>query len=702
MTTTITTALAGRVSPRRLRDARRQLIEAGELPAGLLDAGLHESWLRSRSFGLACDGRQPGAPHASGPQLARAVEHARGLVSQARPVMEFLAEQIRDSGSLVILADAQGMLLHSLGDDCFSEKAARVALRPGAIWHEQWRGTNAIGTALAAGKATAVHGGEHYLERNSFLTCAAAPIVDPAGQLLGVLDISGDRRGQHRHTLALVRSAARMIEHQLFEARHGSGLLLRLHAQPEGIGTVAEGLLALSADGWIVGANAAALALLGLPCSAIGAVTVEQALAVDLQSLPGLAGRPARTPQALRRGDGSMLWLRVDSGRNVVVATGGAAGAAATAVRAEPAAADALAALDTGDGAMQALIGRARRVVDKPIALLLQGESGVGKELFARACHASGARRERPFVAVNCAALPETLIEAELFGYRPGAFTGACRDGAPGRIREAHGGTLFLDELGDMPLAMQARLLRVLQERQVVPLGGGKPVAVDFQLVCATHRRLRAEVDAGRFREDLYYRINGLALQLPPLRERSDLGAARRGHAAPARARARAAAGCRRDGRLLDLPLARQPAPALQRAAHRLRAARRRRGHDRLEPSPRRRGRGTRPAAAAPPGDGRRHRPAAAGRTLRAAGRLQQRRQPVGSGAPAGHQPQHAVPQAARTAAGVAAMRVGSSSHGCGRRMQHGRFAAGGSGKPDRRGATRDGAGSCGRRTEAG
>jgi transcriptional regulator with PAS, ATPase and Fis domain len=186
---------------------------------------------------------------------------------------------------------------------------------------------------------------------------------------------------------------------------------------------------------------------------------------------------------------------------------------------------DALAALDTGDCAMQAVIGRARRVIDKPIALLLQGESGVGKELFARACHESGPRRSGPYVPVNCAALPETLIEAELFGYRPGAYTGAGRDGAPGRIREAHGGTLFLDEIGDMPLPMQARLLRVLQERQVLPLGGGKPVAVDFQLVCATHRRLRAEVEAGRFREDLYYRINGLALQLPPLRERSDLAA---------------------------------------------------------------------------------------------------------------------------------------------------------------------------------
>jgi transcriptional regulator of acetoin/glycerol metabolism len=510
------TALAIRTSSRRLHEARRQLLEDGELSCGSLEPALRASWQRSRQFGLLPNGRTQGAPHASGAQLARALEHRRALVSHARPVMEFLSEQIRDTDSLIILADSQGMLLHSIGDAGFADKAARVALRPGAIWHEQWRGTNAIGTALAAGTAVVVHGAEHYLERNAFLTCAAAPIADPDGQLLGVLDISGDHRNYHRHTLGLVRSAARMIEHQLFEARHGGGLKLRLHAQPEGIGTVTEGLVALSEDGWIVGANAAALGLLGLASTAIGTLAIDHALAPEFKLM---LGGGCQVLRPMRRPDGSVLWVRLETGRAGVTV----GGSSQPRGRIVPARVDALAVLDTGDCAMQAVIGRARRVIDKPIALLLQGESGVGKELFARACHDSGPRRTGPFIAVNCAALPESLIEAELFGYRPGAFTGASRDGAPGRFREAHGGTLFLDEIGDMPLPMQARLLRVLQERQVVPLGGGKAVEVDFQLVCATHRQLRAEVDAGRFREDLYYRVNGLALQLPPLRERSDL-----------------------------------------------------------------------------------------------------------------------------------------------------------------------------------
>ncbi|MEY8879359.1 MAG: sigma-54-dependent Fis family transcriptional regulator, partial [Leptothrix sp. (in: b-proteobacteria)] len=250
----------------------------------------------------------------------------------------------------------------------------------------------------------------------------------------------------------------------------------------------------------------------------------------------------------LRSLRGESMWARLDQGRQTVsvavnASVAGARGAAvevaepaasvggavptrsgATRLASSPASAvDALAALDTGDATLQAAITRARRVQGKPIGLLLQGESGVGKEVFARAVHASGPRRSGPFVAVNCAALPETLIEAELFGYSPGAYTGARREGAPGRIREAQGGTLFLDEIGDMPLAMQGRLLRVLQERQVVPLGGGKPVAVDFALICATHRRLRDEIQTGRFREDLYYRLNGLSLRLPALRDRQDL-----------------------------------------------------------------------------------------------------------------------------------------------------------------------------------
>lgn len=175
------------------------------------------------------------------------------------------------------------------------------------------------------------------------------------------------------------------------------------------------------------------------------------------------------------------------------------------------------------DPAMQLAIGRARRMLGRDIPIILQGESGVGKEMFAKAFHNESPRRDLPFVALNCAAIPENLIEAELFGYVGGAFTGARREGCMGKIQKANGGTLFLDEIGDMPLNLQARLLRVLQERIVTPLGSNREIPVDVALICATHRRLRDEVQQGRFREDLYYRLNGLAITLPALRERQDI-----------------------------------------------------------------------------------------------------------------------------------------------------------------------------------
>ncbi len=183
----------------------------------------------------------------------------------------------------------------------------------------------------------------------------------------------------------------------------------------------------------------------------------------------------------------------------------------------------ALGRLASGDTRVRRAIDRAHCILDKPIPLLIQGESGVGKDMFAKAFHASSARAGAPFVALNCAAIPEHLIESDLFGYEGGAFTGARKEGAIGKIVQANGGTLFLDEIGDMPLSLQVRLLRVLQERVVVPLGGMQSIPVDVSLICATHHQLQDAVTEGRFREDLYFRINGLTVTMPPLRERTDV-----------------------------------------------------------------------------------------------------------------------------------------------------------------------------------
>ena len=503
-------------SPVALRQARQHLLDSGQCPSGLVDERLARSWSRSLAAGLVPTGRPQGIDHPSSGTLRQVLASNPELLAHSRPVMEYLFEQVRHSQSVVVLADRRGMLMHTLGDPHFVDKAERVALTSGASWHEDHRGTNAIGTALAEGCAVEVHGGEHYLERNGFLTCAASPILSATGDLLGILDISGDYRNGHAHTLGLVSTAARMIENRLLAATCKRNIRLHLHSAPEGIGSVAEGIVAVSGDGWIVGANRMALAQLGLRAGDVGATLLERVLQVRLDDLLSHHKRRPQQPQAVRVLGGALLFAQVQVDAAAWVAAPARASAAAVPAQ------DALAQLDTGDTRWRAAADKARRVVGKPIAMLVQGESGVGKEVFARALHASGPRRDAPFVAINCAAIPEHLIESELFGHVAGAFTGARKEGHLGRLREAQGGTLFLDEIGDMPLALQTRLLRVLQERSVTPVGASKAVPVDFALVCATHQQLLQAAELGRFRQDLYYRINGLTVQLPALRERSD------------------------------------------------------------------------------------------------------------------------------------------------------------------------------------
>ena len=497
-----------RVSAIALQRARRALADHGEIPDGLaLPDGLRRSWGRSLAAGLA----PAGGPHADEPlmgaDLAHAAERQGVLLSVARPVMAYLHGQIRDSGCMVLLADDQGLLLDSLGDAGFSDRAARVALRPGNMWSEAERGTNGIGTALIEAAPVVVHGEEHFVARHGFLACAGVPLFGPDGRVIGVLDISCDRRAFHPHTFGLARTAAQMIEDRLFQQQHGQATRLHLHAEPAGLGMPGEGLVALGEDGRILGANSAARRLLRLG---------DDRLRLRLAALAEHAGNRPDEPLLIRLPDGRPLHARLEGRRRAPVA------ARPAAVKAPG---DALAALDTGEPRLARAIAQARRVLGHPVPLLLTGETGTGKDRMARALHDSGPRRSAPFVAINCAALPETLIEGELFGHTRGAFTGARAEGATGLIRAAHGGTLFLDEIGEMPLAAQARLLRVLEERAVRPLGGGKPVPVDFSLVSATNRDLRADVEAGRFRADLYWRLAGLVLPLPALRERSDFPA---------------------------------------------------------------------------------------------------------------------------------------------------------------------------------
>ncbi|MFN3985229.1 MAG: sigma-54-dependent Fis family transcriptional regulator [Rhodocyclaceae bacterium] len=517
----------------RLSLAREKFFNQGVVPEEDLSPVILRSWTRCREGGLEHDSTNA-VEIASRVQLEASRARSARLLELASGVMEHVFEQIRASGSMVILADLDGMIIHSLGDASFVDRAERVALQPGACWSEAKRGTNGIGTTLLEQRPVEVFGSEHYLDRNVFLACCASPIFDVHGRLAGVFDISGDYRNPQRHTLGLARLSVQLLEKRLFESEFGKDILIAFHPRPEYLGSLQEGLIALSPDGSLLGANPAARQWLQAHTGKAAEAGFAELFKLGFGAI---LDRAQTAPNALVRLDlrrGGELYVQVRSLRPLVLANPSAGAAesdarprhpGARSVVRQPAAREglSLASLATGDERLQRAIDRARRIGGKDIPLLIQGESGVGKELFARAFHHSSARAGGPFVPLNCAAIPENLIESELFGYVGGAFTGARREGAIGKVQQAHGGTLFLDEIGDMPLSMQTRLLRVLQERSVTPVGGLKSIPVDISLVCATHRVLRDAVANGEFREDLYYRVNGLTVTLPPLRERGDI-----------------------------------------------------------------------------------------------------------------------------------------------------------------------------------
>lgn len=515
-----------------LEKARRLFFDRGEHPEGLVDPLILRSWERCQRFGLSENGTLPGLESLDRIALKTEQERNRYLLLQGRPIMEHVFEQIRHSGSMVVLADANGLLLETVGDPDFVDRADRISLSAGASWDENLRGTNAIGTALTEEMPTEILGGEHFLEHYGFLTCCASPIFGPDGRLIGILNISGDYRVQKHHTMGLVRLSALTVERRLFEATHARDILVCFHGRADYLGSPKEGIAAVSPDGQVLAMNRDGLKILGI--RQVDAVRRDFSMVFET-NLASLIDR-------LRHGLQGSCELMIN-GKAIHVQLRGQLPPLTMAGRVydetpviqratrrpEPTPIASLCAepnldtLNTGDARLQAAIDRARRILGRDIPILIQGESGAGKEIFAKGFHNSGPRQSNPFVALNCASIPETLIESELFGYQGGAFTGARKEGSPGKIQQAHGGTLFLDEIGDMPLNLQARLLRVLQERCVTPLGSTRTIQVDISLVCATHRRLREEVARGNFREDLYYRLNGLCVTLPALRDRTDI-----------------------------------------------------------------------------------------------------------------------------------------------------------------------------------
>ncbi len=457
-------------------------------------------------------------------------EESEPLIHIARHGLERLYQQLKGLDYVLLLADRHGVAVDFLGHEADAGDLRRAGLYLGAQWREDHSGTSAVGACLETGEALTVHQSDHFDFTHTGLSCTAAPIYDLRGELAAVLDLSLLRspaeRASQNLALNLVVAAARRVEHANLMAQSGQDWVLRLAQSPDFLDVDPDASISVDARGRIRamthgGARLLAAAaqldwrqrqrLIGQP--------LERFFDVDLRHLPELRrNRPAQE-RIIRARDGSILFAHAMEPQRPTrrLRTQGAA-----ATQAPPPLPAALQALDTGDAALQTLLRKAARLAPQALPILVQGETGSGKEYLARALHAASGRRGA-FIAINCAAIPEALLESELFGYLPGTWTGAAAKGREGLIAAAHEGTLFLDEIGDMPLALQAKLLRVLSESEITPLGARAPRAVSVRFISASHRPLAELAQRGSFREDLLYRLNAAELQLPALRQRSDL-----------------------------------------------------------------------------------------------------------------------------------------------------------------------------------
>lgn len=468
-------------------------------------------------------------------ELKRAVDPLDMLRHVARPEIERLMGQIAASGYVVMLADPNGIALDVLTSTAPDRALRQVGVCKGAAWAEDQAGTNGIGTSIASRCAVTIHRSQHFFFSYSGLTCTAAPIFDADGKVLASLDASSvlDLPQEMQSLIReLVSMTAQRIERRYFLEKNRNRAILRMEWGLDGPQDGSSLIVALDDNGRAVELHGSQIGNMRAAdyCDLVIGEPLTEFMEINWQDV----GRGDKNACVERIGIARLvanerpcfasLVAPIRSGtaasfKRAIAASGYAPGGSlADSSRGKLD----LVTLAGNDPDMREHVRTVRKLINKNLPILLYGETGTGKEEFARGIHEVSARASKPFVVIDCSSIPDSLIESELFGYETGTFTGARREGRRGRIAEANGGTLFLDEIGDMPLALQTRLLRVLAQGEIVPLGSAKPTKVDFNLVCASHRDLPKMVADGEFRQDLYYRIAGIRLELPPLRERAD------------------------------------------------------------------------------------------------------------------------------------------------------------------------------------
>ncbi|RQD72591.1 MAG: PAS domain-containing protein [Tindallia sp. MSAO_Bac2] len=493
---------------------------------------IKRSHARSFEYGVEM-GRIFSSKILRGEELHEKMEENHELIQTATPFLEQLCDFVKGSGFFAILTDWEGCILDIQGDEKVLKEAERLQMIRGAYMHEKHIGTNAMGTALVEECPVQVDGDEHYVTAYHRWTCSAAPIRNPKGRIIGTLDLTGCSYLVNSHTLGMVVAAVNAIEHMLNIREANQKLELARRSISTIIDSITSGIFTVGPRGYIKTINNAATVMLGYDTDETQGMHISQVVenwdkieqnldrGVDyVEDELNITGKTKKTrcsfttypiPYKDGRFNGVICVIKeVKKARKIAHKIVGSR---------------AVYTFDKIVGRNKRfldIIEYARRAADSTSTILITGESGVGKEVFAQAIHNASKRREEAFVAINCGALPRTLIESELFGYEEGAFTGAKRGGQPGKFEWADGGTLFLDEIGEMPYDMQTNLLRVLETGKLFRVGGNKELDIDVRIVAATNKNLKSEVDKGNFRRDLYYRLNVVPLEIIPLRERKD------------------------------------------------------------------------------------------------------------------------------------------------------------------------------------
>lgn len=511
--------------------AWERFVKRGVLDVAAVRPIIAEGWRRSRELGAD--------PFFSGevPVLDRAqkldkTKQNKVLIDNALPFVHDLHELVKGSGFVVVLVDRDGVMLKVIGD-CSALQRSGINHVEGACWTEKVMGNTAITISLLEKIQMQVCGEEHYCMKFHEWACSAAPIKDEDGNLIGVINMSGSKELVHPHTLGMVVSAARAIENQIAMKKTQCQLMIKQKHYRAIIENISDGLLIIDQQGKITDLNHIGGRILGIdPREVVGMKISEvvdfQPVVLDvLKTGKSLVDKElflkiknnivhlVKTSIPIRDENGVMVGV-VDTFREIKrihKMINQMVGAQATFTFQD---------FIGNSVKLRKTLKMAEIAANSSSTILIQGESGTGKEVLAQAIHNASDRSNGPFIALNCAAIPRELLESELFGYEEGAFTGAKRGGRPGKFELAGGGTIFLDEVGDMPLDMQVKLLRVTQDRNVMRVGGQRYLEVDVRIIAATNRDLAVEVREGNFRQDLFYRLNVLPIFIPPLRQRPE------------------------------------------------------------------------------------------------------------------------------------------------------------------------------------